>query len=225
MGSETDLASSEATSHIATACYHQDVRNNRGFTLIEIMVVMLIMAGVLAFGGTRIFNPNENRRSQVRKIAVQTKELRTAARLQNATFRMVFSMDDENGHKYWVESASGHTLQLSEDQEKELEQLTEIQREGANQGKSKFTADKKLGKEVKLTGDLVIEGVEISGRSKETTSGLAYVHFFPAGLSDEALIKIGDRQNQHWTIKIHPLTGSATILNRNASFKDLQGDR
>jgi hypothetical protein len=37
------------------------------------MVVILIMGGVLALGGTRLFNPNENRRSQIRKIAIQTK--------------------------------------------------------------------------------------------------------------------------------------------------------
>ena len=93
--------------------------NNRGFTLIEIMVVILIMTGVLAIGGTRVFNPNEHRRGQVRKIAIQTKELRTAARLRNSTFRLVLSMNDEKKeHKFWVESAAGHTLQMSEEQEK-----------------------------------------------------------------------------------------------------------
>lgn len=195
--------------------------NQRGFTLIEIMVVMLIIAGVLAVGGTRIFNPNENRRSQVRKIAVETKELRTSARLQNATFRLVIAMDNEKGHKFWVESASGHALQLSEAQEKELEKLTEIQRETVYKGKSKFTRDKKTGKDTPLTGGLFFEGVEIAGHSKETTAGLAYVHFFPQGLSDEAVIKIGDRKNQHWTIAIHPLTGAAQIYNRAVSLKEL----
>lgn len=189
------------------------------------MIVMLIIVGVLAIGGTRIFNPNENRRSQVRKIAVQTRELRTAARLQNATFRLVFDMNDEKGHRYWVESASGHTLQLSEEQEQELEKLTEIQREGTNRGRSNFTKDTKLGKEVELNGGLVFEGIEISGRSKQIGSGLAYVHFFPQGLSEEALIKIGDRKNQHWTISIHPLTGTAEILNGTLSFADLKGSR
>lgn len=198
------------------------MRSNRGFTLVEIMIVILIMAGVLAIGGTRIFNPNENRRGQVRKIAVETKELRTNARLQNATFRLVIQMDPEKGHKFWVESASGHALQLTEAQEKELERMTQIQREDAYKGRSKFTKDKKLGKETDLTTGLYFEGVEISGHSKEITSGLAYIHFFPQGLSDEALIKIGDRKEQHWTIKIHPLTGSAEIINGAKTFRDIQ---
>jgi hypothetical protein len=113
-------------------------------------------------------------------------------------------------------------LQLSEAQQKEIDSLTQIQREDSYQGKSKFTKDRKLGKETSLTTGLVFEGVEISGRSKEITSGLAYVHFFPQGLSDEALIKIGDGKDQHWTIKIHPLTGSAEIMNGTRTFKELQ---
>lgn len=198
------------------------VHSQRGFTLIETMVVILIISGVMAMGAGQLINPNEHRRAQVRKLAIETKELRTAARLQNSTFRLAILMDNEKGHKFWVESASGHTLQMTEEQEKELDKLTAIQREGAMKGKSTFTKDKKLGKEVALSGGLVFEGIEISGKSKETTTGLAYVYFFPQGLSDEALIKIGDRKNQHWTIAIHPLTGAARVLNGTLSFKDLQ---
>ena len=121
------------------------------------MVVILIMGGVLALGGTRLFNPNENRRSQVRKIAIQTKELRTAARLQHATFRLVFDLNDEKGHSYWVESANGQALQLSEAQEEELAKLTEIQREDSLKGRSKFVKDPKLGKEEKEDLEVCLE--------------------------------------------------------------------
>ena len=73
-----------------------------------------------------------------------------------------------------------------------------------------------------LNGGLLIEGVEINGRSKEFTEGRAYVHFFPQGLSDEAVIKLGDRKNQHWSIVIHPLTGAAEIFNRSVTLKELK---
>lgn len=195
--------------------------SQKGFTLIEIMVVILIVAGVLAVGGTRLFNPNENRRSQIRKLAIQTKELRTAARLQNATYRIVFEMDDEKGHRYWVESAAGQALQLSEEQEEELEKLTEIQREEALKGRSKFVRDTKY-REIALNGGLLIEAVEINGRKEEFTQGRAYVHFFPQGLSDEAIIRLGDRKNQRWSIVIHPLTGAAEVFNRATTLKELK---
>ncbi|MDX9731431.1 MAG: type II secretion system protein [Bdellovibrionales bacterium] len=197
------------------------VRNSRGFTLIEIMVVLLIMGGVLAIGGTRLFNPSENRRGQIRQLAIQAKELRTYARLRNSTYRLAIAMDDKGGHRYWVESASGHVLQLSETQEEELAKLTEIQREDAIRGRAKFEKEKKPG-DVKLTTGLKFEGVEIAGRSKEFTSGIAYIHFFPQGLSEEALIKIGDGNTHHWTIAIHPLTGVAEILSRQTTLKELK---
>lgn len=186
------------------------------------MVALLIIAGVMAIGGTRLFNPSEHRRSQIRKVALQTKEVRTAARLSGNTFRLAFQMDDEKGHKMWAESANGVAMQLSAAQEKELDKLTEIQRQELVRGQAKFEKDPRLGKEIKLNAGLVFEGVEINGREKVVTGGIAYVHFFPQGLSDEALIKIGDRQNQHWTIAIHPLTGSAEILNRAVSLKELK---
>lgn len=199
-------------------------QDEAGFTLIEIMVVIVIITGVLAIGGTQIFNPNEHRRSQVRKVAILTKEIRTSARLQNSTYRIVLEMNKnkENGKddRYWVESASGQALELSEEKQEELEKLTAIQREEATKGRSNFTKDKRH-KEVILDGGLRIEGVEIAGRSKEITDGQAAINFFPQGLSDEAIIKLGDGKSQNWSIVIHPLTGGAEILNRAVTLKEL----
>lgn len=193
-----------------------------GFTLIEIMVVILIIVGVLAIGGTRVFNPNENRRAQVRRFAIQAKEIRTAAKLQGSTYRLVIDMDDEKGHKFWVESAPGTALQLTEAQEEDLKKLTESQKQDTETGRAKFQKDAKFGAENKLNGGLVFEGVEVNGRKNEITKGLAYVHFFPQGLSDEAVIKIGDRKTLAWSIVIHPLTGAAEILQRKVTLKELR---
>jgi len=194
----------------------------RGFTLIEVMVVIVIIVGVMAIGGTKLFNPSENRRSQIRKFAIQTREVRTAAKLQHSTYRLAIMMDDENGHRFWIESAPGVALQLSEVQEEELSRLTESQKQDILGKRAKFEKDPKFG-EAKLTTGLVFEGVEIAGRKKEITQGIAYVNFLPQGLSDEAIIKIGDRKTLEWSVVIHPLTGSAEIINRKISLKDLRG--
>lgn len=194
----------------------------RGFTLIEVMIVMLIIAGVIAVGGVRLFNPNENRRAVVRQVAIHTKEMRTAARLQGATFRLVIDMDDEKGHRYWAESASGHVLQISSADQEELSRLTQAQREAAIGKQAQFERDPKI-KETRLPRGLFFEGVEVVGREREMTEGLATIHFFPQGLSDEAVIKMGDRKTQHWTIAINPVTGRAQILSRAVGLRELKG--
>ncbi len=186
-------------------------------------MVIVIIVGVTVIGGTKLFNPSENRRAQIRRFAIQTREIRTAAKLQHSTFRLAIMMDDENGHRFWVESAPGIALQLSEVQEEELSKLTEAQKQDIVGKRAKFEKDTKFGTEVKLTSGLVFEGVEIAGRKKEVTQGMAYVNFLPQGLSDEAIIKIGDRKTLEWSILIHPLTGAAEIINRKISLKELRG--
>lgn len=192
-----------------------------GFTLIEVMVVILIVAAVMAMGGSRFFNPNENRRGQVRSFAIQTRELRTNAKLQNVTLRLAISMDDSSGHKFWIESANGHVLQLSTEQIEELGRLTQTQREEALKSRPKFQKDQR-SPERKLTGGLKFLSVELATQPKPITQGVAYINFFPAGLSDEAVIKMGDGETQLWSVVVHPLTGAAKVYTRDVSLKELR---
>lgn len=206
--------------HLAT---QRKNRNSRcGFTLIEIMIVISIIAAVMAVGAPRMFSSTSQMRSQVRKIAILPREVRNVARLFNMTGRLSITMDDEKGHTYSVDSASGNVTFLSKEREEELGRLTRAQREDEGE-KDPFQPETRvLKRPVRLPRGLFFGGVEFGSKEKEITSGTAYVHFFPQGLAEEVAIHLTDRKTLNWTITIHPLTGRAEIYERKVTLKELK---
>src|SRR3954469_6599920 len=79
---------------------------NRGFTLIEILLVLVIFAGLAAVGVPKLFRTSDNIRRVTRQLTALTKEIHNRAKLKNATMRLVIDMSQEP-HRYWVETASG----------------------------------------------------------------------------------------------------------------------
>jgi prepilin-type N-terminal cleavage/methylation domain-containing protein len=195
--------------------------DNRGFTLIEIMIVLAIIGGILAVGVPRLFNSTTAMRSTIRKLAIVPREIRNIARLYNMTGRIVINMDDEKGHSFWVETAPGSVTLLSQEQEEELARMTSSQRDD-EKPKSQFQAETRVMKKpVSLPRGLFFEGVEYAGKEKGVSGGKAYVHFFPQGRAEEVAIHLTDRKTLNWTVTIQPLTGRAEIYERKASLKEL----
>jgi general secretion pathway protein H len=192
-----------------------------GFTLMEIMIVITIIAGIMAIGAPILFNNKNKMKALVHKIAVQAREIHSIAKLENRTYRFVFSMPEEKEHSYWVESANGQVSLTSEAQEKDLSFLTKADRDD-KVGDSPFKIEPRVTKEpVKFGKGLFIEGVEYSSKTKEISAGVAYVHFLPLGLVEECAIHITDRKTLNWTIYIHPLTGHSQVFEKKVSLKDI----
>lgn len=199
-----------------------EVASRRGFTLIEVMIVMAIIAGILAVGAPRLFNTSAQMRSAVRRMAVMTREVRNLARLSNSTMRIAVSMNDEKGHSYWIEAAPGNVTLLTAEQERELEQMTSLRRD-EEKPKNEFSMDTRILKSPeRLPRGLYFENVEVSSRPEPVSSGAAFVHFFPQGLSEAAAIHLTDRNNRYWTITINPLTGRADVFERKVELKEIQ---
>lgn len=196
-------------------------KQKNGFTLIEVMIVMVILVAVISIGAPALFNSSSAMRNSIREFAVRTREIRNVARLSNSTMRIVISMNDEKGHSYWIESASGNVTLLTEDQQKELESEGIDQRdEGAP--KNEFAVDTRvLKKSQPLPRGLFFESIEYAHKS-EATKGIAYIHFFPQGLAEEAAIHLTDKKNLNWTITINPLTGRAEVFERKLSLKEIR---
>lgn len=190
--------------------------SQRGFTLIEIMIVLAIMAALITVGAPRLLKNNEgNIKAVARNFIVLSKELRNKARLTNSTYRLAISME-AGEEKYWVERANGPQAVDPEAYEKEKET-------GEDAPPPLFQMDKSLlKKEKELPGGLRFASVETVNMKAPMTSGVAYIHFFPEGFVEASAVQITNGNNLTWTLVFNPLTGQADIIEKAQSLKDIQ---
>lgn len=192
-----------------------------GFTLIEIMIVISIIAGVLVVGVPKMFSSGTAMRGAVRKIAVLTRDIRNNSRLYGVTTRLVLFVASDKVGAYNVESSPGIVLMRTEEQEKEIEKLTESQQESTKTKVDFAPETRVLKKQVTFPRGLLIEDVEKTGHDT-VTEGKAYINFYPQGLSEESAIHVGDGKTLHWTIVINPLTGRADVYEKRITLKELK---
>lgn len=186
------------------------------------MIVLAIIVGVLTIGAPRLFSTSTQMRASIRKLGVITREVRNNARMYNMTTRLVIDMKKDGAHSYWVESANGEVTILSEEQQKELDRLTELQREG-EAPKAQFKMETRVTRGAQaLPRGLYFENVELASQSRPVTEGKAYIHFFAQGISEDAAIHLTDRKTLNWTIVINPLTGRADVFEKKVSLKELR---
>lgn len=200
--------------------------SQKGFSLIEVMVVLVIIGFLVTFSAQRMRKGNRELRKNVRHFAADVRQLRHKARMHNMTYRLVINLPeskDEVQH-YWVESTSRKSLvDYSDDFLKKKKEADEKKLEDP----SGFKIDTELSKDgpQELPKNLYFESVEIASQKKEYTAGRVYIHFFPEGRVEEAVIHIGNRDKLHWSMALHPLTGRVDLLDKDKKLKDMPLDQ
>lgn len=196
----------------------------QGFTLLEIMIVMGIVAGLVVLGLPRLGGQNNQIRQAVRRLSALTRELANHAKLQGAVYRLVIEMGEGKAKQhYWVEKATAKTVLSPTEMEELKEEKPKDEEEAKLQAQNAlFQMDSKLIKgPTELPGELKFEDVELRRRERPVTTGKVYIHFFPQGLADEAVIHLKGSEKLRWTLAIHPLTGKATTLNEHVTLKEM----
>ncbi len=189
-----------------------------GFTLIEVMIVIAIIAGLIAVGAPRLLKKDANMKTTARQLAVLVKEIRNRAKLFNSTYRLVIRME-KGSESYWVKKGNGPQMVDPEQIAKELEDRNKPKEEGAPP--PLFTMDKALSKKERaLPSTMSFVQVETMNMSQPLSSGVAYIHFFPQGMMEASAIQITDNKNT-WTLVFNPLTGQADIIEKAVNLKDL----
>lgn len=192
-------------------------RSSKGFTLLELMIVVGILGGIMAFGIPRLKLNNNNIKKVTRQFTVLTREVRTQARLKNMTFRIAFKLDPKET-TYWVEAANGPVLVQSEEQIKAIEEMREEDRPASAFQK----VDKPIKDTKTLPGGLYVASYESVNLEAPLTSGMAYFYFTPEGLVERSAIQITNGDKLTWTLIFNPLTGHADIVERAISLKELK---
>jgi general secretion pathway protein H len=121
----------------------------------------------------------------------------------------------------YVEKGSGASVIKDRDLEAEKEAALN---KDENPEPKDFQRDTHLLKQpIQIPRGVYISEVEINRIEKPFSDGVAYIHYLPQGLVEEAAIHLkGTTGDQKWTISIHPLTGRAEVLSPSMRLQELQ---
>ena len=203
--------------HLVSSCI---IRQESAFTLVEVMVVLLLIAGVAVLGLPRIGSHKNELKATIRKLSVLGKQLQIHSRLEHKTFRLAFHLSKDKPHSFWVESASGYVSENADEDDDEEEEDDEKKSQAFNT----FQPDTSiLKKPVSLPKPLLFKDIELEDRVNK--EGKVYVHFFPQGIIEDTAIHLSDGDQLNWTISYHSLTGKGYIIGRHLPLKSLRNNQ
>jgi len=158
------------------------VRPVRGFTLIELMVVLTIM-GITAF---LVFPKVEGAfssvylRSSARRLVGMIRYAQNQAMTTGQEYRVYYDLDKED---YWIsEEEKGDFRKIKTD----------------------------LGGERRLLPGVIFEDVVTPGKGKQT-AGSAYTEFSPQGGVERTTLHLRDRKGEQISLSLRGLAGKVEI--------------
>ena len=202
-------------------------------TLMEILVVVAVLVMLMAAGVSSF-----DRFSGV-KLGKETNRLAAAIRytFNRSTalglyLRMVFDLDTET---FWVEASeepqflAARKLKEGEDptevqaaeEQARLERLDLSDEEKAKRAPRARFQDDPVIPRTQLEGGAQLAGIRTASQDEEFRTGKAYLHFFPSGWVEPAIIYTSDGDTQFYTLELSPLTGK---VKRTSGKKDAPRD-
>ena len=177
-------------------------------TLLELMVVLGIITTSIGLAVSSIKKQENQIKKTLRQLIALNRQLHSYARLKRNVYRLAFTLDETNS-TWWVEKKTP-----------ESETTEEIQ--NANPPPD-FVIDPDFVKEPqKLPQGLSFSSVEFrTGENKLVSEGQAYIHYFPSGQFDQALLKLKS-EDHSWSLFIDRFLGEARIFSGEKTLEDLK---
>ena len=196
--------------------------SEKGFSLLEITVVLTIIAAIFGLVGKGFFDKKADTRKVLRDFMIAGKDLRTRAKLNGTTYRLAFELD-KGAQSWWVEKSNHGSLIDRKKYEEAREKAKQTFAKGEPEKKtSEFQPDTSIfkKKQVLPPGYSFIH-IESGTQDLVVTDGLAYIHFFSQGLVETSAIQLEDNKKNIWTIIYNPITGQTDMIPEAKLLKDL----
>jgi prepilin-type N-terminal cleavage/methylation domain-containing protein len=211
--------------------FSKSLKNNQGFTLIEILVALVLIAFVLGISVSGSFSSRNDLDKDVNSIERAIRFMSDEAALKNAVIRLHLMLD-KDPQEYAVEYGPSDSFILPP--RPEFETKVESKEEEEKRKKEQKNLNMKFSKvsefqdqNTELSSDIKIIGVATPHSEKLQTSGEVSLYAFPTGEKDEALVIISSDEDII-SIKVNPFSAKIDRESQplgkgtgNESVKDL----
>jgi type II secretory pathway pseudopilin PulG len=206
------------------------VRDIRGITIVELMVVMALVATVLGIGAVSIqqISASDLRNESMRVAAVMRYTYSNAA-LNNSRYRLVFDL--ETG-EYFTEVTDEALIETTNDAADDEEFLTDEARElgrrddeendlfddeeadpfGLNRKVSYQRVNDVVIEKTKLKPGIRFVEVHTTQRDEPYTMGQAAMSFYPNGFQDQVMVVLEDESEARISLVTEPMTGRVLVF-------------
>lgn len=196
------------------------MQRSRGFTLIELIVVVAVMMAVTLAVATGINNiRGASAQAEAGKVATAVRYLYNLAVVSGRNQRLVIDLDTRT---WWGEGQTsddpcqGFMLPGENQDEGTDEQLKKSG--GFEASKTTLLQKNELDKGVKFAGVLT------SHDDQPVEKGQAYINFFPNGTTEHALIQFNAEDDWN-TVEVFALQGTAKVHAGKVEFDELKRDK
>ena len=200
--------------------------SQRGMTLVEILIVLGIIAGMVSFATLFVGNMSgDGVREEASRLMHVVHYVYDQSTITNRYLRLSFDLDNQ---KYTIESSQEPFYVVREGDE--IEQLRIENEERDQMGKDQDEeAPKESFTEVEdenLEPHDINDGVRIKDfqalHQKEALStGKAYLYFFPRGQTEFTVIHLSDADGENIvTLAVNPMSGEVTYTAEEQSYDD-----
>lgn len=196
-----------------------------GFTLVELLIVIVIIAGVFSVFAPSFFSKSDRSlRTEVRRLSLLSKEVRNRALLTKNTHRILFKITKDQ-ITFEVEEAPGRVL--LDDPEERLKFITskksftdaELEAYAKNNPFKKVDRFSRKGP-LKFPAELTIKQIELQGIKEPFKEGDVEIYFMPEGFVELAVIQVQTKDEAlKWTLVTSPLTGVMDVFDGHLDMK------